>query len=110
MITSMPVYSGASPRGPEPQARRPALWRAFGSGDEACVRGSEEDGGAGHVIGITDAPERDGRGHVVEQVLLLRCVGAGQVDEARCLDRAGADDIHADAARLQIERPAPGEV
>src|SRR6476659_10474592 len=31
MITSMPVYSGASPRGPEPQARRPALWRACGS-------------------------------------------------------------------------------
>jgi hypothetical protein len=32
---------------------------------------------------------RDGRGHVVEQGLLLRCVGAGQADEAPCLDQAG---------------------
>src|SRR4029077_14095494 len=38
-----------------------AVDEEFGSGDEACVRGSEEDGGAGHVIGITDAPEQDGQ-------------------------------------------------
>ncbi len=34
----------------------------FGSGDEACVGGSEEDGGAGDIIGITDTPERGLRG------------------------------------------------
>jgi hypothetical protein len=33
-----------------------AVDEEFGSGDEACVRGSEEDGGAGDVIGITDTP------------------------------------------------------
>jgi hypothetical protein len=55
-----------------------AVDEEFGSGDEACVGGSEEDGGTGDVIGITDAPERDGRGHMVEQALQLRCVGACQ--------------------------------
>jgi hypothetical protein len=33
-----------------------AVDEEFGSGDEACVRGSEEDGSAGDVIGITDTP------------------------------------------------------
>jgi hypothetical protein len=54
-----------------------AVDEEFGTGDEARVGGSEEDGGAGDLIGIADTPERHRR---VEQALLLRCVGTRQID------------------------------
>lgn len=88
----------------------PAIDEELDAGDEACIVGSQEDGGAGDVIGITDTPERDGGSHGVEQALLLRGVGTGQINKTRRLDRAWADDVHADTASLQVERPAPGEV
>src|SRR5713226_8253264 len=87
-----------------------AVDEEFGAGDEARVGGGEENRCARDVFGTTNAPEGDGRGHVVEQALLFRRIGAGQVNEARRLDGSRADDVHADAARLQIERPAPGKV
>src|SRR3984893_6378155 len=80
------------------------------AGDEACVGGSEEAGGGSNLPRITNTHERGRRCQVVEQALLLRGIGAGKVDEARRLDRARADDVDADAARLEIKRPAACKV
>jgi len=41
------------------------------------------------------------RGQVVEHALLLRGIWAGKVDEARRVDRARADDVHADPRDLR---------
>src|ERR1700720_4984149 len=87
-----------------------AVDEELGAGDEACVGGSEEDGGASNLPRITNTPERGRRGQVVEQALLLRGIGAGKVDEARRLDRARADDVDADAAKLEIKCPAACKV
>src|SRR5258708_16322205 len=87
-----------------------AVDEEFGAGDEACVGGSEEDGGASNLPRITNTPERGRRGQVVEQALLLRGIGAGKVDEARRLDRSPPDDVDADAARLELQPPASSHV
>src|SRR5258705_7085723 len=87
-----------------------AVDKEFGAGDEACVGGSEEGGGASNLPRITNTPEWGRRGQVVEHALLLRGIWAGKVDEARRVDRARADDVHADAARLEIKRPAACKV
>ena len=60
-----------------------AVDKELGAGNETRVGGGEENGCASDVFGTTDAPEGDGRGHVVEQALLFRCIGAGQINEAR---------------------------
>jgi hypothetical protein len=43
----------------------PAVDEELGPGDEAVVVGSEEDGGAGDVIGIPNMSNRDGKGQAV---------------------------------------------
>src|SRR5258708_27178379 len=87
-----------------------AVDEELGAGDEACVGGSEEGGGASNLPRITNTPERGRRGQVVEQALLLRGIGAGTVHEARRIDRARADDVAANDARLEVDRPAACKV
>jgi len=38
-----------------------AVDEEYGSGDEVCVRESEEDGRAGDLVGITDAADQERR-------------------------------------------------
>jgi hypothetical protein len=60
--------------------------------------------------GVADAAERDPRGHLVQQLLLPRGVGARQADQAGGPRGAGAEDVHADAApfrsRIQLRAKA----
>src|SRR5258708_11365091 len=87
-----------------------AIDEEFGAGDVARVGRCEEDGGTRDLIWIADTPERHRGSHIVEQALLLRSVGTRQIDKAGRLDRAWADDVHANPTGFQVESPAPGEV
>jgi hypothetical protein len=51
----------------------PAVDEELGPGNEAVVVGSEEDGGAGDVIGIPNMPNRDGKGQAVEFPICRVC-------------------------------------
>jgi len=62
------------------------------------------------ILGFADAAERDARGEIVEQALLLFLVVAGEFDEARRAGCAGRDDVDADAGALEIKRPGAGQV
>src|ERR1700693_6400022 len=90
--------------------RRAAVDEEFGAGDEARIIGSEENGGLGDLLGLADAAGRNLAGEIVEQAFLIGFVRAGQVDEARRMSRAGADDVDPDVAVLEVEDPASGEI
>src|SRR5918997_6441634 len=74
-----------------------AVDEELGAGDEARVVRSQEDRGLGDLVGVADAAERDVLGHLVQQLLLPRGVGASQADQAGGPRGAGAEDVHADA-------------
>ena len=71
-----------------------AIGEQFGAVDEAGIVGGEEEGRLGDFLGFAYAAERDARGEIVEETLLLVLVVAGKLDEAGCAGGAGRSARH----------------
>src|ERR1700712_3842473 len=95
---------------PVSDLRLAAIGKEFDAVDEARFVGGQEERRAGDLVSMTDAAERNQGRHIVEQPLLLGRLGTCETDKSRCFRRTGAERVDADAAVLQIEDPAAGEI
>ena len=107
VTSAIPSMSNPEVGGVDPFPQRlAAVDEERGAGDvPGLVRGEEGDGG-GDVLRLPDAAERDARGELGEESLL---VSAFLLAEAQLrLDDAGADGVGADAEGGDLERQRLG--
>ena len=85
-----------------------AVYEEFDSGDEAGVVGGEEGDGFGDFVGGAHAAHGNAAD---ESSFELGCIadGLSKAIDGRGFDGAGADDIDADFAVLEIDGPTAGE-
>src|SRR5580704_620908 len=103
-VGRLPVHSDGSDLG------LAAVDEELGAGHEArIVRGKESDR-LGDFIRVADPADWDLGRHIVEEPLLLGSVRTGQPDKAWGLHGTGTDDVDADAALLEVERPTPRQI
>src|ERR1700675_1986520 len=87
-----------------------AVDEELGAGHEARIIRGEESDRLGDLVGVTDAADRDLGRHVVQQPLLLSGVRTSQPNKARGLHGTRADNVDANAALLEVERPTPRQI
>jgi hypothetical protein len=87
-----------------------AVDKELGTNYEAGVVGSQKGDRLGDLVWVRDAADRHLSCHVVEKALLLGDVRASEAKQARRLHRAGADDVDADAAFLEVQCPTARQI
>src|ERR1700691_1788026 len=88
---------GSSPR-PRTYLRRTAIHEQFDAGDETRVVRGQKFRGFGYFIRATHAAHRNAGDNLADGLLRKR-------RQDRCIDRAGTNDVSADLAILEFQRP-----
>ena len=78
------------------------------AGYEGARRRSEEDRGLGNFVGLADASQGNCRNQLRDESFAF-FFSFDEAGESRGFDRAGADNIYANAAIFEFIRPGAGE-